>query len=157
VGGPAAGAARDGRGRERVLRAEERKLTVIDKIAWVRIEDGRILCVRSRNREAWYLPGGKREQGETDVDTLVRETAEELRVRVLPETARHVGTFEAQADGRPDGVTVRMTCYTADHEGTASPDHEIAEMRWFGHAERELLSPAARVVADHLAGLALLR
>lgn len=92
-------------------------MAVIDKIAWIRIEDGAVLCVRSRDRRAWYLPGSKREQGEADMDTLVRKVDEELGVSIVPETARQVGTFEAQADGRPDGVTVRATCYTADYRG----------------------------------------
>lgn len=126
-------------------------MAVIDKIAWVRIEDGALLCVRSTDRRAWYLPGGKREPGEADLDTLVRETAEELGVAVVRASARHVGTFEAQADGRPDGVTVRLTCYAADHHGALEPGHEIAELGWFRHGDRDRLSHAARLVLEHLA------
>ncbi|MDQ3403632.1 MAG: DNA mismatch repair protein MutT, partial [Actinomycetota bacterium] len=38
---------------------------IIDKVAWIRIERGRMLCARSRGKDAYYLPGGKREHGES--------------------------------------------------------------------------------------------
>lgn len=129
---------------------------VIDKIAWIRIDQGAILCARSRGKDVWYLPGGKREHGETDVDTLVREVDEELSVAITPGTAEHLGTFEARADGRADGVTVRMACYTADYQGTLAPGDEIEELRWLGYADRDLVSAAARIVFDHLRDRALL-
>lgn len=87
---------------------------VIDKVAWIQIGDGKILSTRSRGKDVYYLPGGKREAGETDLDTLVREVEEELAVTIDRGTARHVGTFRAQAHGHAEGVTVQMTCYTVD-------------------------------------------
>jgi 8-oxo-dGTP diphosphatase len=30
---------------------------VIDTVAWVRLEDGRILCARPRGRDVFYIPG----------------------------------------------------------------------------------------------------
>ena len=41
-------------------------MTPIDKIAWIRLEDGKILSTRSRGKDVYYIPGGKREPGETD-------------------------------------------------------------------------------------------
>ncbi len=75
---------------------------VIDKVAWVRIEDGRVLCARSRGKDVYYLPGGKREPGESDLRTLVREITEEAGVLLRAETVSPLGTFEAQADGRAE-------------------------------------------------------
>ncbi|MEH0935515.1 NUDIX hydrolase [Micromonospora psammae] len=131
-------------------------MATIDKIAWIRIEGGRILSTRSRGRDVWYLPGGKREPGESDLDTLAREIAEELRVVIAPETAVHVGTFAAQAHGHPDGVLVRMTCYTADHRGVPRPDHEIEEVAWLGYADRDRVSPVDQIIFDHLRRRSLL-
>ena len=48
-------------------------MTLIDKVAWIRLADGKILSTRSRGKDVYYLPRGKREPGETDVQTLVRE------------------------------------------------------------------------------------
>ncbi|WP_298180354.1 NUDIX domain-containing protein [Saccharomonospora sp.] len=122
----------------------------IDKVAWVRIEDGRVLAARSRDKDTYYLPGGKRETGEADIDTLVREVAEELSVTVVRGTESLVGTFEAPAHGQDPAVVVRMTCYTADYEGTFEPSNEIEELRWLGPTERLLMSRVSRLVLDHL-------
>ena len=85
-------------------------MTIIDKIAWIRLEGGAILSSRSRGKDVYYLPGGKREPGESDIDTLVREIHEELSVLISPDTIKHAGTFHAQAHGHPEGTMVRMTC-----------------------------------------------
>ena len=124
--------------------------TTIDKIAWIHLEDGKILSTRSRGKDVYYIPGGKREPGEADVDTLIREIDEELAVTIIPGTARHFGTFEAQAHGHPDGVIVRMTCYTADHRGTPVPSSEIAEVGWLAYRDRDRVAPVDQIIFDHL-------
>jgi 8-oxo-dGTP pyrophosphatase MutT (NUDIX family) len=68
---------------------------VIDTVAWVHLDNGRILCARPRGKDIFYIPGGKREGAESDLQTLLREIAEELAVALLPETVRHVATYEA--------------------------------------------------------------
>ncbi|MEU6039395.1 NUDIX domain-containing protein [Actinomadura sp. NPDC047616] len=124
--------------------------TTIDKIAWIHLKDGRILSTRSHGKDVYYIPGGKREPGETDLDTLVREIDEELAVAIVPTTATHLGTFQAQAHGHADGVTVKMTCYTADHQGQPTPNSEIAELVWLTYADRDRVSPVDQIIFDHL-------
>jgi 8-oxo-dGTP pyrophosphatase MutT (NUDIX family) len=123
---------------------------VIDKVAWVRIEDGRVLCARSRGKDVYYLPGGKREPGESDLQTLVREITEEAGVHLRAETVSPLGSFEAQADGRAEGVTVRMTCFTGDYTGRLTPRSEIEDLAWLGYADRHRVSGASRAVFEHL-------
>ena len=127
-------------------------MTLIDKIAWIRLEDRKILSTRSRGKDVYYLPGGKREPGESDVQTLVREIREELDVAIAPDSASPVGTFEAQAHGRTTGITVRMTCYAADYKGTLTASSEIAEFVWLSYADRERVSPVDQIIFDHLHG-----
>src|SRR5207253_2374077 len=64
-----------------------------DKIAWIHLAHGRVLSTRSTGKDVYYLPGGKREAGESDLDTLVREMEEELSVRIDHTSAVRVGTF----------------------------------------------------------------
>jgi 8-oxo-dGTP pyrophosphatase MutT (NUDIX family) len=125
---------------------------VIDKIAWIRLENGRILSSRSHGRDVYYLPGGKREPGESDVDTLVREVEEELSVAIAADSARQLGIFRAQAHGHPAGTIVQMTCYTADYHGDLRPNNEIAEIVWLSHADRYRVSPVDQIIFDHLHG-----
>ncbi|MGW4739385.1 NUDIX hydrolase [Nocardia xishanensis] len=130
--------------------------TVIDTVAWVRVEDCRILCARPRGKDIFYIPGGKREGAETDLETLLREIEEELTVALIPETARHVGTYEAAVHGPDDGVTVRMSCYTADYRGTLTASSEIDEVAWFGYADRALVPPVDQLLFDDLAAAGVL-
>ncbi len=126
-------------------------MKTIDKLAWIEIKDQRILTTRSTGKDKYYIPGGKREVGETDVQALTREIQEELSVTLTPETINFLGVFEAQAHGHPEGTTVRMTCYTADYTGTLAPAAEIEEMRWLTNADRDKISFVDVLIFNHLA------
>lgn len=129
---------------------------MIDKVAWLYLEDGRVLGTRSAGKDTFYLPGGKREPGESDVETLVREIREELSVEIDAASARHVGTFEAQAHGHTSGVTVRMTCYTASFEGEPVASAEIEELAWLTTADADRISPVDRIIFAHLRDMGVL-
>ena len=120
---------------------------MIDTVAWVRVDNGRILVARPRGKDVFYIPGGKREGGETDRQALCREITEELAVTLLPGTIRQAGTYEA---AQPDGVLVRMSCYTADHSGTLTASSEIAELAWFSYADRPQVPPVDQLLFDDL-------
>jgi 8-oxo-dGTP diphosphatase len=122
---------------------------VIDTVAWVRLEDGRILCARPRGRDVFYIPGGKREGAETDLQTLRREITEELTVVLLPETVRHVGTYEADQ--------VRMSCYTGDYQGILAASSEIDELAWLCYADRGRVPPVDQLLFDDLQAAGTLR
>ena len=109
----------------------------VDTVAWVHLDNGRILCARPRGKDIFYIPGGKREGAETDLQTLLREIAEELTVALRPETVTHVGTYEAhQPHGYPGGALVRMSCYAGGYSGTLAASGEIDELAWFCYADR---------------------
>jgi len=124
---------------------------VIDKLAWIYLRDGKILMARSSGRDVFYFPGGGREEGETDLEALIREIKEELLVDIIPETAVYYGTFSAPAHGRAEGTLVQVTCYTADFVGDLKPDgDEIAEFDWLTSADKERTTPAGILVFDDL-------
>lgn len=70
---------------------------VPEKVAWVLVRDGRVLVTRNRGVDVFYFPGGKREPGESDAETLAREIDEELQSRIDTATMVHVGTYPPRA------------------------------------------------------------
>lgn len=123
---------------------------IIDKLAWIHLLDGRILSTRSTGKDTYYLPGGKREPGETDAQALAREIKEELSVDLITATMKPVGIFEAQAHGHGTGILVRMNCYEAEYNDTINPDNEIDEVVWLSYKDREMVSEVDKLIFDFL-------
>ena len=72
---------------------------LVDALAWVCVRDGRVLKVRSRGKDVFYLPGGKREPGESDAAALVREQTAQWR-QVIAAVPQPAGAGEAAAAPR---------------------------------------------------------
>ena len=106
----------------------------IDKIAFIYLKDGKILSTLSKGKDTYYIPGGKREENETDEETLIRECKEELTIDIKKDTIKFYGIFEAQAHGKTEGIMVRMTCYLAEFDGVLKADSEIQEIRWLDYS-----------------------
>lgn len=124
---------------------------VIEKVAWIRLDEGRLLATRTHGRDLFYLPGGKPEPGETHEQALVREIAEELGVSLDTATITPVLILEAPADNKPAGTLVRTVCFTADGAGEPAPCGEIAEIARLTHSDHPRSSPTTRQVLDRLA------
>ncbi|MFR2534456.1 MAG: NUDIX hydrolase [Clostridia bacterium] len=125
-------------------------MQVIDKVAYIYMQDKKILSSLSKGKDTYYIPGGKREGNETDEETLIREVKEELSVDILKETISYYGIFEAQAHGKKEGIIVKMTCYTADYEGQMKPDSEIQEIRWLTSKDMDKISPVDKLIFKDL-------
>lgn len=126
------------------------KKTFIDKLAYIHVVDNKILVTLSKGKDTWYIPGGKREEGESDEEALSREVFEELSVPLKQDTIEFYGVFEAPAHGKPAGTMVRMTCYTAEFEGELVPAAEIAELDYFEYAQKAKTSEVDHLIFDDL-------
>lgn len=124
--------------------------TEIVKVALVHTEDGRVLSSRSAGKEVYYLPGGKPEPGETDLQTLLREVEEELSLSLDVSTCTWLGEFVAPSHGMPQGWTVRMRCYDADLPGWPRASAEVEEVVWLSYADRPAVSPVDQIIFDWL-------
>lgn len=122
----------------------------IDKLAWLYIQEGKLLSARSKNKKLFYIPGGKRETGESDEQALVREIKEEISVDLIPSSIQYAETFKAQADGKNSETIVKLTCYFADFKGELSPDAEIEEIDFISHQNKSLCSIGSIKVMDWL-------
>lgn len=122
----------------------------VDVLAWAETRNNRMLAARSHGTDLFYLPGGKREPGESDVVGLAREIKEETSVRLRPETVTALPVVHAAAHGYPAGTRVRLAAFQAEGEGTPEPQGEIAELAWLSYAERDRCAPGVRLVMDEL-------
>jgi 8-oxo-dGTP diphosphatase len=106
--------------------------------------------VRAGDSDAFYLPGGKPEPGETDAEAAAREVLEEVGLDVDPATLRPFVTIDAPAHNRPPGTRVRLVCFTGAADGTPAAASEIAELGWFTSADAHRCAPAIRLLLDEL-------
>lgn len=107
----------------------------IDKVAWLHIRDRKVLGVRSKGKDTFFTPGGKREASETDEQALLREIKEELSIDLVPSTITYLNTFTAQAYGKPEGVMVQIRCYKGHYTGNMSANSEIEELSFLSSTD----------------------
>lgn len=122
----------------------------IDKLAFIYIKDRKLLSTLSAGKDIWYIPGGKREEGENDIEALAREVREELSVDIKSDTAKLYGIFEAQAHGKAEGMIVRMTCYQADFDGELQPSAEVEKMAFVGYDWKDKSSEVDKLIFGDL-------
>ncbi len=102
----------------------------------------RLLLVRKAGTTALMQPGGKPEAGETAAQTLVRELAEEVGLRVSVDDLEPLGEFTAHAANEPGFLVIADVFRVDIGDQTPVPDAEIAELRWVTRAEASTLEVA---------------
>ncbi|GAA4198091.1 NUDIX domain-containing protein [Microbacterium oryzae] len=103
-------------------------LITVAAIAFLRA-DGRVLTVRKRGTSAFMLPGGKPENGESAVETAIREVHEELGIRVAATQLNLLGAFASRAANEA-GHALLATVFTSRAAVAPVVQAEIDEARW---------------------------
>ena len=117
------------------------------KVGLCVMRGGQLLLARSRGDKHFQILGRKIEPGENDIDALTREVEEELAVALVPDSAVHLATFEAQAASRRD-VLVEIRLYNCAVDNIPKASSEIAELVWQFPAEPTV--PCSEVVRLHI-------
>lgn len=114
-------------------------------VAWVFKDDRKILCVKSKGKDKYFIPGGKLESGESHESGLIREIKEELNIDLIPDTISHDFTIIDIAYGL-DNTELEMHCYSAAFNGKINPSSEIELIKWIDELQIDECAPAAQKV-----------
>ena len=101
---------------------------MIDKIGAIVIKDNKMMIVREKDIDIFFIPGGVRESNETDEQVLEREMMEEAGVNIT--NIRFYSKFTAKASKGSGMVTVKS--YFCDTVEEPRPAGEIGEIKWVG-------------------------
>jgi 8-oxo-dGTP diphosphatase len=110
-------------------------------ICVVVIENGCILLVQKH--ETWILPGGKPEDGESDIQCLIREVSEELPSLRL-QNPKYIGAFTGITPHKNDELCAEV--YIANSDGEITTAAEINAAKWVNEPEEYNLSDITRKI-----------
>ncbi|HET9430435.1 MAG TPA: NUDIX domain-containing protein [Chitinophagaceae bacterium] len=95
------------------------------------IKERKLLLAYSRNKQCFYLPGGKVESYESAEEALCREIAEELNVDLSPGDLHYYTHITAPAYGEKNGVIMEQDCFLLNSIVFPVASSEISELRYF--------------------------
>ncbi|GAF23069.1 hypothetical protein JCM19047_2859 [Bacillus sp. JCM 19047] len=100
---------------------------MIRKIGAAIVEGGKLLAVSKDGSSKFFmLPGGKIEEGESEIDALKRELKEEVSVEL--QSYEHLGNYSTIVlDGKEE---IELSIYEATYTGNLQVDNEIVAMKW---------------------------
>lgn len=94
------------------------------------VKDRKLLLAFSKNKQAWYLPGGKIDAGETALEAVRREVEEELNILIPEEELRWYYHITAPAYGEVE-LLMEQDCFLHELRQEVVPSAEIGEVRYF--------------------------
>jgi len=95
------------------------------------IQAKKLLLAFSKNKQCFYLPGGKIDEDETAAAALCREIAEELNIYLQEDELEFYTHISAPAYGEKNGVIMEQDCFLADKTAEPEASAEIGELRYF--------------------------
>ena len=117
------------------------------------IRDRRLLLAYSRNKQCFYLPGGKIHDGESPATALCREIAEEMDISISEDELHYYTHITAPAYGESSGTIMEQECFLLTRDVLPRPSAEIAELKFFSlheYLSETHRAPDAVMVLLHL-------
>jgi ADP-ribose pyrophosphatase YjhB (NUDIX family) len=101
------------------------------RIVAIIVKNHKLLLVKGSEKEYW-TPGGKREEGESDLECLKRELSEELNVKIV--SAKFFGEYVAPSPYTPSLIS-ESHIYITEISGEIKTGNEIKEHIWMSKQE----------------------
>ena len=101
----------------------------------IAINNNKLLLAFSKNKKAWYLPGGKIDVQESAKEALVREIKEELSLVIDPNDLRYYCHVKAPAFGEAEDIIMEQDCFLYDLKEEVRASHEIGAVAYFSYEE----------------------
>jgi 8-oxo-dGTP pyrophosphatase MutT (NUDIX family) len=95
------------------------------------LQNRKLLLAYSKNKNCFYLPGGKVNAGESAKEALCREVAEELNVVLQPDELRYHTHITAPAFGEMAGTIMEQDCFLLLKAIAPNAAAEIGELKYF--------------------------
>jgi 8-oxo-dGTP diphosphatase len=109
----------------------------------------KLLLVRVRQNQHWYLPGGKIEDHESPPSALQRELREELGIELEPASIKYLYTVVGPAYG--ESGLVELVCFAGQWTGVPQAHGEVSEVEWLEFSDTGKLAPAVQLLCgEHL-------
>jgi len=102
------------------------------------IKNRKLLLAFSKNKKAWYLPGGKTDNGETTRDGLLREINEELDIQLEPGELKYYTHISVQAFGELENTMMEQDCFLYPLTQAPNPCAEIEALNYFNSLDYSL-------------------
>lgn len=94
-------------------------------------KNNQLLLAYSNNKNAWYLPGGKIDKGETSREALIREIREELNIDLQPDKIENYKHISAPAYGENPELIMEQDTFRYNLTEKIQPSHEIVAVKYF--------------------------
>ena len=95
------------------------------------IKNRKLLLAYSKNKQYFYLPGGKIDDGESATQALCREIEEELNVPLKESDLEYYTHITAPAYGENNGVIMEQDCFLLNKQVEPEASAEIGELKYF--------------------------
>src|SRR5215467_5694274 len=89
------------------------------------IQNRKLLLAYSRNKQCFYLPGGKIDINETAAQALCREISEELNVAIEQHELTYYTHITAPAYGEQKGTIMEQECFLINRAVTPAASAEV--------------------------------